>query len=468
MFAVLTTYHQSLTTNNGISMSHYVAFIGLIILTFFWRNLAPISLRRVAVPWAFAILLMNVACGSFYWGPVRSLYVIMNYSAFVIMLDGFDTGSKRNNPAWTAFIVFWGYMVFSSLYGYYKSAAIFYWTNIFLTTFCCGYFAARWVARTENGLGKLLFAMSCVSCVSMFLYAKHGGISAVEVGSTGRAGLDSETLAEGVVSNVNFTALVMLTFIPFLVVGLLRSARTRSDKIAKRLSLVALILCGLALVRTGARNGAVGLLPSVWYFLFSATNRIKLRKRIGLFIAITVIFLPLVFYMMKGAETIRFFNFSAQQEGFTGDKGDIITSGRISMWKRNLEEMSAIQILIGRGMSIYSLAEDVNERRAGRLTAGNAHSMIITILCNSGVMGLILFFVFVSVFVKRGMRMGDRGRLALLFVGTWMLSGVAESWGMIGGASAQLCGFGIGLLSHRVATNSEFNERVGFAPIYIG
>ena len=450
-------------------MSHYVAFIGLIVLTLLWRNLAPASLRRVAVPWAFAILLMNVACSAFYWGPIRAAYVLMNYSAFVIMLDGFDAGSKRNNPAWSAFLLFYGYMVFSSVYGFYKFAAVFYWVNNFLTTFCCGYFAARWVARNENGLSRLLFAMACVSCVTALLYAKHGGLSTLEAESAGRAGLDVETLAEDVISNVNYIALVMLTLIPFLVAGLLHTACTKRDKIAKRLSLVALILCGLALVRTGARNGAVGLLPSLWYFLFSTTNRIKRRKRVAMFVVITMVFIPLVMFMMKGAESVRFLDFSGRQrQDDYRSAGDAITTGRISMWQRNLEDMTVVQLMIGRGMARWSLVEDMDGRKAGRLTAGNAHSIYMTVIYNSGVLGLLLLFAFVVVSVKCGFRMGDRGRLALLFIGTWLFSGVAESWGMVGGAMAVLCGFGIGLLSHQVATNSEFNEKIDFVPVCWG
>ena len=447
-------------------MSHHIAFIALIVLTLLWRNFVPDSLRRVAVPWAFAVLLMNIACGAFYWGPMRTAYALMNYMAYVVMLDGFDSGTKRNNPAWSFFLLFWGYMTLSSFYGYYLGAALFYWLNIFLTTFCCGYFTARWVARTENGLSKLLFAMACVSCVTMFLYARHGGFAAMDAESGGRAGFDIDTLAEDMKSNVNFTALVMLTLIPFLVVGILRSVRIKRDKITKMLAFAALLLCGLTLVRTGARNGSVGLLPSLWYFLFSTTNRLKRRKRIGLFIAVTVLFVPLVILMMKGAETIRFVNLSgAGQEGY-GDKGDMMTSGRVSMWKRNIETMSPLQIAVGRGMAKYSYSDDVNERRAGRVTAGNAHSMIMTVLYNSGIAGLVLFLAFLSVSAARGLKMGDRGRMALLFIGTWLFSGLAESWGMVGGSSALLCGFGIGLLSHRVARNSEFGERADLWAVF--
>ena len=441
-------------------MAVQVAFFGLILLTFFWRNLAPARVRSVAVPWAFAILIMNVACASFYWGPIRAAYVLMNYSAYIIMLDGFDFDRKRNNPAWTAFLVFWGYMIISGLFGYYKLGAMFYWTNIFLTTFCCGYFTARWVLRNENGLGKLLFSMACVSCITMFLYAKHGSFSAIEVGTEGRAGFDMDTLAEGVKSNVNYTAMVMLNFIPFLIIGLLRTIREKKDRLVKWMSAGALLLSGLVLVRTGARNGAVGLLPSVWYFLFSTTNRVKRRKRIGIFIMVTIVFVPSVIITMKGAESIRFVRLSGMGERFGGTKSDDITSGRMSMWMNNLKDMTPIQIMVGHGLFKNGKSEE------GKLTAGNAHSIYMTVLYNSGIVGLLLLVIFFSISFRRGMKMGDRGRIALLMIGTWLFVGTGESWGMIGGATALLGGFGIGLLSHRVAENSEFGERDVYLPVW--
>lgn len=450
-------------------MSHQLAFIGLIVLTLLWRQLAPVTLRRVAVPWAFAIFLMNISCAAFYFGPIRAVYVLMNYSTFVIMLDGFDLDRKRNNPAWTAFLLFWIYMILSSFYGYYVFSALFYWTNILLTSFCCGYFTARWVLRNENGLHKLLFAMATVSCIAMFLYAQHGNFAAIEAGAVGRVGLDMETLGEDVKSNVNYTALCMLMFIPFLVVSVLRTVRTKSGTIVKWMSIVAFFLCGVTLVRTGARNGAVGLLPSLWYFLFSTTNRVKRRRRIGLFITITILFIPFVFVMMKGAESIRFLDIKGVDSNMSyGTLGDDITTGRMTLWKSHIEYRSITQIVFGGGMLEEALVDDVVGQRAGRITAGNAHSVFMTVLYNSGLVGLLLLANFLSVSVKRGLRMGDRGRLGLLFIGTWIFSGVAESWGMQGGGTALLGGFGIGLLSHKLAENSEFGERDVYLPVWGG
>lgn len=434
-------------------MKLHIAFLSLMVLTFIWRNSVPLSFRRHAVPWAFSVLIMNAACASFYWGPMRVAYAAVNYASYVIMLDGFDYGQRRENPAWTAFLVFWGYITLSSLYGANKFDAIFYWTNNFLTTFCCGYFTARWVARTENGLGKLLFSMACVSCITMLLYARHGSLAAIDSGSASRAGFDMDALGEDVESNVNYTALVMLTLIPYLLVGLLRSTHSVRSRLTKWMSLISLILAGLILVRTGARNGAVGLLPSLWYFLFSTTNRVKRKKRICLFVLVSVIFLPAVFVVMKGAESIRFLDIGTESQSFYETKEDAITSGRVSMWKNHIESMSILEIIWGRGMRKYDRNQLTN-----RVSPGNAHSMYMTIFYNSGIVGLFLFLIFLMCALRYGMKMGDRGRMALLFIGTWFFSGAAESWGMTGGTTATVCGFGIGLLSHRVAGNREFEE----------
>ena len=39
-----------------------------------------------------------------------------------------------------------------------------------------------------------------------------------------------------------------------------------------------------------------------------------------------------------------------------------------------------------------------------------------------------------------GLKMGDRGRMGLLFLGTWLMTGIGESWGMGGGAIAIIGG----------------------------
>ena len=126
------------------------------------------------------------------------------------------------------------------------------------------------------------------------------------------------------------------------------------------------------------------------------------------------------------------------------------------MYLNNIEQMTFIEILFGKGgvNSLYSHKGD----RIVRFRGVNAHSIYVTIFYRSGILGVMLFVVFLFVFWAQAKRLGYRGHMAKFLLLVWLLTGVGESWGMNGGATAVLAGFAIGLLSRRPATNSEFGE----------
>ncbi len=93
-----------------------------------------------------------------------------------------------------------------------------------------------------------------------------------------------------------------------------------------------------------------------------------------------------------------------------------------------------------------------------RCRGENAHSIFMTIFYRTGIVGMMLFVIFVFVFFAQAKQMGFRGKIAKFFMLCFLLTGVGESWGMNGGATAILAGFAIGLLPRRPATNSEFHE----------
>jgi O-antigen ligase len=281
------------------------------------------------------------------------------------------------------------------------------------------------------------------------LYVKHGGISAVDASvQGGRATFDAETLYEDAPINENYTALAMLCYIPVLLVSLFQTVRTQKEKLLKILSFALLGFTVLVLVRTGSRNGTVGFLPSLWYCLFSTTNRMKRRKRLFLLVLATIIFVPVVSYTMRGADKLRIFDFSTESDSRNVSKENVLTSGRFEIWSMHVEEMDVVDRLVGRGFR----RKDLN--RLGRVSVGNAHCAYMTVFYNSGFVGIILLLCFMIASVSLGFKLRDRGRIALLFIGTWFMSGVAESLPIQGGVSGVLAGFGMGLLC-RNPTNSE-------------
>ena len=162
----------------------------------------------------------------------------------------------------------------------------------------------------------------------------------------------------------------------------------------------------------------------------------------------TVIFIPIMLHTMRGADKLRILDFSTQNDESSQTGANVLTSGRFEIWQMHIAEMDTLECLIGRGFR----RRDYN--RLGRVSAGNAHSAVMTVFYNSGVVGLFLLFIVLVQCVRMGFKLGDRGRMALLFVGTWFMSGMAESLPVQGGVSGVLAGLGMGLLC-KTPRNSE-------------
>lgn len=438
-------------------MSRVFVVCGFFIVCLLWRQLASPALRSKLIPWALAVLLMNLTCGAFYWGPFRAIYAFSNFIAYAIMCDGLWLGKKGRNAAWTAFLTFFAYLSISTLFGYYPFEGLVYWAYILITSFCCGYYVARWMVRTEGAVTRLTLAVSCVSVVILYLYWKHGAMMMVDEQQYGglRGGFDESTLAEGVVANVNGIAGAMLSCALFLVLGIAQQANTRLKKILKIVCALEMILAVIVLIRAGSRGALIGFVPVVWYYLFPKLRKAKVGKRVG-FAVILLLVIGVGVRRIMGSSELRAFDFKVHADSYATTV-DSLTTGRMSMWKNHIARMDTVEKLVGAGMFIES-----KSRETGRVGAGNAHSLYMTVFYNSGLVGLVFLSMFLVTSITLGLRMKNRGHMALMFIGTWMLTGLGESAGMTGTFYGVLCGFGIGLLTKGYAFNSELGERVPF------
>ena len=437
-------------------MSRVFVVCGFFIVCLLWRQLAPPALRSKLIPWALAVLLMNLTCGAFYWGPFRAIYAFSNFIAYAIMCDGLWLGKKGRNAAWTAFLTFFAYLSISTLFGYYPFEGLVYWAHILLTSFCCGYYVARWMVRTEGAVTRLTLAVACVSVVILYLYWKHGAMMAVDEQFGGlRGGFEESTLAEGVVANVNGIAGAMLSCALFLVLGIAQQANTKLKKILKIVCALEMVLAMIVLVRAGSRGALIGFVPVAWYYLFPKLRKAKVGRRVVLAI-ILLVAIGLCVRRIMGSSELRVFDFKVHADTYA-TAADSLTTGRMTMWEKNVARMDSVEKLVGAGMFI-----ECKSRETGRVAAGNAHSLYMTIFYNSGFMGLLFLLIFLVTSVTMGLRMRNRGHMALMFIGAWMLTGLGESAGMTGTFYGVLCGFGIGLLTKGYAFNSEFDERVSF------
>lgn len=441
-------------------MNQYITIFLFLSLTFAWHYLVPRSVHDKVLPWAFAALMCNICCSTFLSGFFHAILGLLNYTLFAIICDGFSLEYRNQNPSWKAFMFFWAYMVASSLWGDYRVSGIAYWLNILFTSFCIGYSVALWLLRTPWGLRKLSLPMILLSFLAVVLYAKHGGLNQIEAGA-GRAAFDAETLGEDIVFNENSIAIYMVMLLVFMEIAYMRTALSKKERILKFAALGVAVPLALILIRAGSRGGALCLLPMTLYFLFSTGNQTKRRTRIALFVVGVLVIAVGVSYTMKGAHSIRAFSLRGEDsEASYLTDADQLTTGRVSMWERNISMMTDIQMVFGRGL--WTISDKTN-----RVTAGNAHCMYMTILYNSGYVGVALFLIVLCLIISESKRLGDRGRMAGVFFGIWMLHGVGESWGMIGGGTAILGGIGFGLLSRCQIRNPEFLGRYNpMVPMY--
>ena len=424
--------------------------IALVICTLIWRQVAPEGLRSKVIPWAFSLMILNICCAAFFSPMVHALLGVMNYGMYVVALDGFCFNlPNAHNRVWKATLFMFAYLILSANFGCYALDGMLAWLVILINSFGSGYFVCRWACRTEGAMRKLNFALVVISVLVCYYFIRHGGLNALEAGREARGGFDLDTLDRDMKTNVNYTALTLCTIMPFLLVGFLSTARSGGSKLLKIINAGTLLMCGLFLIRTGARNGGLGLFPMLWYFLFSTTNRMKRRKRIGLFVLVTLVFVIAVSFTMRGATELRAFNFTGKGQEFYDTKGDAMSSGRISMWTDQINQMNGVQKLLGRGL----IKNDRTEQ--GRVKPGNAHSMYMAVFYNSGFVGAFLMLMMFCKFFSVAKRKADRGRMAMMLFGCWALTGVGEAWGMIGGATAFLAGFAIGLCTDDPVMNTE-------------
>lgn len=424
--------------------------IALISFTILWRQVANERLRSILMPWAVAVLMMNVTSASFYWGWLHALLALTNYAAWIICLDGFAYGTRSNNRVWQVFILFWGYLMLSSFMGSHPFQGVATLLNAFISSFCVGYYIALWTCKTEGGLRRLNITVTCASVIIGYLYIKHGAFASMDKLQETRAVFDATTFEDkDMVVSVNYTALAMCSVLPFLLVASMAISRDRVQKIFKWVALGAMVLCLTVLIKTGARNGGLALLPLGWYLLFSTKNKLKKRSRRFLVIAVVILCAVFAMRIMRGTEGVRALRFFSTGGGERGVTLNEISSGRIQWWIDEYNSMTPVQVLLGRGF----VKESLNER--GRAELFNYHSIYVLVFLHSGLVGIFLMVIALGTFFVVACRKGDRGRMAIMFLSVWALTGVGEAAGVRGGVTAILAGFAMGLCSDNPVRNTE-------------
>lgn len=450
-------------------MNPLIVVVATLLGCFLVRSMFSKQVLDRIIPWMFAytfLVICVVGTVETKSGVFHFFITALNFIPVLIICSRYRLQDVRRNPTWATFVLFYAYMVVIAFTGYYPIDGPAYFVQIFLTSFLTGHCVARWCCQTEGALRKLLMPLLLVSVVCVAYYVFNmGALSAQTLDDLGRIELgevDSETAN---VFNPNQLALIFCSILPFVLLSFKWTGRWAI--VQKLVALACTLLLGLVLVRTGSRNGALGLLPSAWYFIhLSKSGKINGRYLV-LGIAIGFIFLLGVFMTNKGVEKIRFFDFQGSQQEFYGDTLNRMSTGRWEMYHNSIAKMTSRQKCFGAGaaLSQYSHMGELVTRFRG----GNAHSIYVTVFLRTGFIGTLLFLIVIVQFFVNVRRIGRvRGQIAMMLFSIWLMTGVGESSGMLGGLTAILAGMGMGLVSLKPAINSEFGECAFWRPHYRG
>ena len=419
--------------------------------------------RMFFIPAFFAYHFAMMATIGGVSGMFHFVFMVLSFMALMVMCNGFPKRDVKKNPVVSPYITFFIYMFCVGIFGYHVTIGLCDYIKE-LMVYGCGFFMASWACRTEGALRRLLIAILVGAYFVIAYTAMHGGLSSEAVSEGGRAVLAEDWLERGMNrQNANGTALRLDCFLPLLLILFLMPVRKERDKFVRIATGVALVLFALMLIRTGSRGGGLALLPCAWYFLYSTRNSYLRQRRIALAVVILGALSVVVFFTMKNADQLRVFNFSSKMYDMYYDTAmDSVTSGRWKHYEKLVDKMTPMQKVFGAGFSLekqdWRLDKETGELiQIARPIAQNYHSMFITVFIRTGFIGSFLFIAFLVKLFRQALRCGDRGRMALLLMGCWLLPGLGESWPM-GGGLAILGGFAMGLVSNRPATNSELQS----------
>ncbi len=250
--------------------------------------------------------------------------------------------------------------------------------------FMCGYFLCVNLIRSKEWIHRCLGAVLC-SAVLVALYGIYQNFFTV----ADTTWQDTEMFADiqgrvvSTLENPNVLAEYLIMILPCAVAGFLISEKVYT----KLCYLFAAGILGACLIFTWSRGAWLGLLIAMMIFLLMYSKKVLV---IGLFGILAIPFLP---FVLPQSILNRFLSI--------GNLGDTSTSYRVHIWEGTLN-MLGDHFLGGIGVGTGVFGE-VYPRYAlsGIESAPHAHNLYLQILVETGIVGFLLFFIFLFTFVKR-------------------------------------------------------------------
>lgn len=413
----------------------------VVVLSFLFRHIFGARHRFVWTPIVFGFYLAGECglirlAGNWYLYQLIRLFITF---AKAYLLCGFALAPWKRNPAVPLFLLFWGYFQFAVVFGEAPLGAFYFYLKS-LEIVAIGYYAGIWAVTTPGGVRRLFLWGAAAAGVVALSWINQGGLlssSSMDF-EQGRAGVSLDKFDADTVKllfNVNGIALVLSAVIPYAFLFIFEKERLWMRIAAMGVTFVLVIL----IVRTGARNGALVLLPLGWYLLCAKTT-LTVRKKI-LIVLVLIGGLGAYFvHMQKDVGQLRAFEIFSDKE-----EGDSLGSGRMGMFCLWTQEMG--------DRKFFGAGAHYDKYYSQRFRVSNLHSMYMQIWYQSGYVGCALFLVFVFGFTAQALRARNNPYryAALVLFGAWLLTGVGEAANInSGGGYAKVAlGLALALCSRR-------------------
>lgn len=416
-------------------------------------------LRNRLIPLSFSFLLFWNGGGTIFVGMMNVLLYqicwLLNIIAMSVLLGSLRLIYFRKNTVWVWFFVFTGWWLIAGLLGdkaTLPEVIIAYFRIVRMVI--VGFVVASWAMERPEGFKIVLKEATIAAFLAALLYARYGSWSnaAALEDMGGRMVVNTSELSGDAgqirgAFNVNRFALLTTMLLPYPFLLALSGWRFKRDKLYLAMAVFAVVVLFVTDIRTGSRNGGLGLFALAWYFIFAKT-RLSVGKKIALMSVLGLVMVGLVIKLMAGNE-LRIFKFINENEETFEQMG----TGRGSMFMSGWTAMTPAQHITGRGIQYY-----VSD--AGRFYE-NCHSMYFAILLQSGIVGATLLVVFALSLFFSSSRIGPRGKVAKLFLFVWLFTGVGEgaNFAPSSGYAKYGLGIAIALCSRRRNIYDPFDSR---------
>lgn len=347
------------------------------------------------------------------------LLAIINCIAIIILISLIKIEGNLNNVD-KAFLYFWLYFTLTSfifgdlwISGIDKLVALI----IFISGLNCGKFIV------QNRLERKAFNFISLSgLLCAYLYWKIL-LPDMQTGLYQHYGFAGNKLF-----NPNVAALLCL---PFIASSLLSTFIIPNKLAFKMISLSSFISNFYLLVMTGSRNAFLAAITCVIVLLSFNNNRLNFKN-----ILLPVVLIATVYAIVNYSSELT----DIRTLQILDTSGGLILTGRDIIWNYFLNKMDFANYIFGSGGAI-----DIYTNQWS-----NMHSMYVQIFYESGIIGSILFLLFVGKFLFRFLEIGKSGLIALCFFAMALASGVGESYPIRGFSIINfIWGMSVGLLSVR-------------------